>query len=89
LLKAPIRKGRQIYIFRNSCRRIYVKANIVGYSFAVVKGIKISSDKPSAELEPIRLAQGTTTTEEILVESEKARLSLKPIKRYLTWGKTR
>jgi len=49
-----------------------VRANVVGYNFTNVRGIILNSDKPAAILDPIKLSAGTTTTEEILVESEKS-----------------
>lgn len=59
----------------------FVKANIVGYSFAVVKGIKLDAGNSAIELEPIKLAQGTATTEEILVESEKSEIQFQADKK--------
>jgi outer membrane receptor protein involved in Fe transport len=49
-----------------------VRANFVGYSIMNVKGVTVSSDKPNVTLDPIKLTAGTTTTEEILVETEKS-----------------
>jgi outer membrane receptor protein involved in Fe transport len=49
-----------------------VRANFVGYSIMNFKGVTVSSDKPNVTLDPIKLTAGTTTTEEILVETEKS-----------------
>lgn len=53
-----------------------VRANLVGYSIMNVKGVTISADKPAVTLDPIKLTSGTTTTEEILVETEKSPIQI-------------
>ncbi len=63
-----------------------VKANLIGYSFANVRGITLSADKPDAVLDPIKLAAGTTTTEEILVESEKSAIQFEADKKVFNVG---
>jgi len=52
--------------------RFFIRANIVGYNFATVSGISINRDNKDITLDPIKLTQGTTTTEEIIVEDEKS-----------------
>src|SRR5690349_13542273 len=52
--------------------RYTVRANFIGYSTMNIKGVVVSSDKPEVTLDPIKLTSGTTTTEEILVETEKS-----------------
>lgn len=49
-----------------------VRANFIGYSTMNIKGVIISQDKAAVTLDPIKLTSGTTTTEEILVETEKS-----------------
>src|SRR5262245_3960441 len=63
-----------------------VRANLVGYSFAIVRGITLSAEKPDAVLDPIRLSAGTTTTEEILVESEKSAVQFQADKKIFNVG---
>ncbi|HEY3249688.1 MAG TPA: TonB-dependent receptor [Ignavibacteria bacterium] len=58
--------------------RFLLRANLVGYNFAVVSGITINKDNPSITLDPIKLSQGETTTEEIVVEGEKSLIEFKP-----------
>src|SRR6187401_1750761 len=54
-----------------------IRVNIVGYNKAVLKGIVISSDKPEAVLDPIKLKSGETETEEIVVEGERSAIEFK------------
>ena len=49
-----------------------VEVNIIGYSTAIVKGIEISSDNSKVDVKTVSLKQGITSTDEILVESEKS-----------------
>lgn len=63
-----------------------VRANLVGYSIMNVKGIIINSDKPIMTLEPIKLNPGTTTTEEILVETEKSAITFDGDKKVFNVG---
>jgi hypothetical protein len=49
-----------------------VRVSFVGYNIVNVRGVILSGDKPSSELQPVNLNAGTATTEEILVESEKS-----------------
>src|SRR4030095_12764810 len=63
-----------------------LRANLVGYSISNVKGIVLSQEKPSADLDPIKLTSGTTTTEEILVESEKSPIQFEAGKKIFNVG---
>ncbi len=63
-----------------------VRANFVGYSTMNVKGVVVSSDKPSVTLDPIKITAGTTTTEEILVETEKSAIQFDGDKKIFNVG---
>lgn len=55
----------------------FLSASIVGYSSTLIKGIILSKDNPIFTTQ-IKLLSGETLTDEILVESEKSLVELKP-----------
>jgi outer membrane receptor protein involved in Fe transport len=67
--------------------RFYIKANLVGYNFALVSGILINRESKEVTIDPIRLGQGETTTEEIIVEGEKSLIEFRPDKRVFNVAK--
>ncbi len=67
--------------------RYYLKANLVGYNLSVVSGITINPNSLSVTLDPIKLSTGTTTIDEIVVESEKSSIEFKPDKKVFNVGK--
>lgn len=67
--------------------RFYIKANLVGYNFAVVSGLAINREQKEIKLDPIKLGQGETTTEEIVVEGEKSMIELRPDKKVFNVAK--
>lgn len=67
--------------------RFYIKANLVGYNAAVISGVSINPGSLTLTLEPIKLSTGNTTTDEILVESEKSQIEFRPDKKVFNIGK--
>ncbi|MBL8016763.1 MAG: TonB-dependent receptor [Ignavibacteria bacterium] len=67
--------------------RYYLKASLVGYNFAVVSGITVNPNSVDVTVEPIKLSTGGTSTEEIVVESEKSQIEFKPDKKVFNVGK--
>jgi len=67
--------------------KFILRANLAGYNFATVSGITINRDSKDITLDPIILSQGTTTTEEILVEEEKSIIEFKPDKKVFNVSK--
>lgn len=67
--------------------RYYIKVNLVGYNFSVVSGININPNNLSLTLDPVKLSTGTTTTDEIVVESEKSQIEFRPDKKVFNVGK--
>ncbi|MEO8512014.1 MAG: TonB-dependent receptor [Ignavibacteria bacterium] len=67
--------------------RYYIKANLVGYNFSMVSGVTINPENLNAVIEPIKLSTGSTTTEEIVVESEKSLIEFKPDKKVFNVSK--
>jgi outer membrane receptor protein involved in Fe transport len=65
----------------------YLRANLVGYNSAVVSGISISSQNKNIVLNQITLSTSTTTTEEIVVESEKSMIEFRPDKKIFNVSK--
>lgn len=65
----------------------YIRANLVGYNFAVVSGVQITDAQSVVAINPIKLGQGETTTEEIVVEGEKSLIEFKPDKRVFNVSK--
>lgn len=61
--------------------RFLLRANVVGYNFSMVSGITINKDNPSVHLDPIKLSQGETSTEEIVVEDVKPDIEVHPDKK--------
>src|SRR5688572_1367390 len=49
-----------------------VRVSFVGYNIVSVKGISLTQEKPETALETVGLSSGSTTTEEILVETQKS-----------------
>lgn len=65
----------------------YIKANLVGYNAAIVSGISITDAKKDITLNPVKLGQGETTTEEIVVEGEKSMFEFRPDKKVFNVAK--
>ncbi|MBZ0203564.1 MAG: TonB-dependent receptor [Ignavibacteria bacterium] len=65
----------------------FLRSNLVGYNFAVVSGLSVTADNQNITLQPIKLITGTTTTEEIVVESEKSFIEFKPDKKVFNVSK--
>ena len=61
--------------------RYYLKASLVGYSSAIAGGITITQSGTAVNLDPIKLSSSETSTEEIVVESEKPAVEFKPDKK--------
>ncbi len=68
--------------------KYYIKANLVGYSFAVISGINITPENLALTLDPIKLSSGSTTTEEIVVEGEKSLFEFKADKKVFNVSKS-
>lgn len=67
--------------------RYYLKANLVGYNYSIVSGITINPNSLNVTVDPIKLSTGTTTTDEIVVESEKSQIEFRPDKKVFNVGK--
>lgn len=67
--------------------RYFLRANLVGYNFAVVSGITLNPNSTVINLDPVKLSTGTTTTEEIVVESEKSMIEFRPDKKIFNVSK--
>ncbi|HWA07697.1 MAG TPA: TonB-dependent receptor [Ignavibacteria bacterium] len=67
--------------------KFYLKANLVGYNLSVVSGVTINPNNLTVALEPIKLSSGNTTTDEIVVESEKSQIEFRPDKKVFNVGK--
>ncbi len=67
--------------------KYFLKANLVGYNILVISGITVNPNSLVVTLEPIKLSSGTTTTEEIVVESEKSQIEFHPDKKVFNVGK--
>ena len=67
--------------------RYYLKANLVGYNLSIVSGVTINPNNLSVALEPIKLSSGNTTTDEIVVESDKSQIEFRPDKKVFNVGK--
>jgi ferric enterobactin receptor len=67
--------------------KYYLKANLAGYNFSVVSGIAINPNSLNVALEPIKLSSSATTTEEIVVESDKSQIEFRPDKKVFNVGK--
>lgn len=65
----------------------YAEINLVGYSTAVVRGIKITADKPNANIGSVELKAGETVTDEILVEEEAPDVQITAEKKIFNVGK--
>jgi outer membrane receptor protein involved in Fe transport len=61
--------------------RFMLRANVVGYNFSMVSGITINKDNPIVNLDPIKLSQGETSTDEIVVEDVKPDIEVHPDKK--------
>lgn len=57
-----------------------VLVELTGYSKSYVRGITLDAGNPTASLD-VKLKSGTTTTDEIVVESEKSDIEFKPDRR--------
>ncbi len=66
--------------------RYYLKANLVGYNYSIVSGITINPNSLNVMVDPIKLSTGTTT-DEIVVESEKSQIEFRPDKKVFNVGK--
>lgn len=67
--------------------RYYLKAALVGYNYSIVSGITVNPNSLNVTVEPIKLSTGTTTTDEIVVESEKSQIEFHPDKKVFNVGK--
>jgi len=67
--------------------RYYLRANLVGYNFAVVSGVTLNRNSTVINLDPVKLSTGSTTTEEIVVESEKSMIEFRPDKKIFNVSK--
>ena len=67
--------------------RYYLKANLVGYNYSIVSGITLNPNTVIVSLDPIKLSTGSTTTDEIVVESEKSDIEFRPDKKVFNVGK--
>ncbi len=66
--------------------RYKIEVNLVGYSIATVSGIMVSPKNETVILDPIKLKQGTTTTEEIEVTGTRSYMQLEPDKKVFNVG---
>ena len=67
--------------------RYYLKASLVGYNSLVVSGVTVNPNSTVVTLDPIQLTTGGTSTEEIVVESEKSQIEFRPDKKVFNVGK--
>lgn len=67
--------------------RYYIKASLVGYNLSILSGVAINPNSLSVTLDPIKLSTGSTTTDEIVVESEKSFIEFKPDKKVFNVSK--
>ncbi|NOS85844.1 MAG: TonB-dependent receptor [Ignavibacteria bacterium] len=67
--------------------RYYLKASLVGYNVSIISGVTINPNSLAVTLEPVKLSSGNTTTEEIVVESEKSQIEFHPDKKVFNVGK--
>ena len=67
--------------------RYYLRANIVGYNFAVISGIAVNPNSVNVTLDPVKLSSSSTTTEEIVVEGEKSMIEFRPDKKVFNVSK--
>ncbi|HRI85434.1 MAG TPA: TonB-dependent receptor [Ignavibacteria bacterium] len=70
------------FSFKNLPDGVYnIKIELIGYSKAHIRGIKISASELKTELAPVKLNSGETTTEEINVEAERSAIEFKADKK--------
>ena len=67
--------------------RYYLRANLVGYNFAVISGITVNPNSINVILDPVKLSSSSTTTEEIIVEGEKSMIEFRPDKKVFNISK--
>ncbi|MBK9330904.1 MAG: carboxypeptidase regulatory-like domain-containing protein [Ignavibacteria bacterium] len=73
------------FSFKNLPDEVYnIKIDLIGYSKAHIRGIKISAAEQKIALDPVKLNSGETTTEEINVEAERSAIEFKADKKYST-----
>ncbi len=65
-----------------------LEANFVGYSIAMVNKILVSPKNTDVVLDTIKLTQGSTTTEEIVVESQRSVIEFTPEKKIFNVSET-
>lgn len=65
----------------------YIKVSLVGYNLSIISGVTLSDAKTSITIDPVKLSSGSTTTEEIVVESEKSLIEFKPDKKVFNVSK--
>jgi len=63
-----------------------VEINYIGYSIANVNKVSVSANKPNVILDTVKLRQGSATTEEIDVTSERSSIELLPDKKVFNVG---
>ena len=70
------------FSFKNLPDEVYnIKIDLIGYSKAHIRGIKISAAEQKIALDPVKLNSGETTTEEINVEAERSAIEFKADKK--------
>jgi hypothetical protein len=67
--------------------KFYLRINLVGYNFASVTNVQITAEQKEVVVNPVKLGQGETTTEEIIVEGEKSLIEFRPDKRIFNVSK--
>ncbi len=63
-----------------------VEINYIGYSITTMNKVSVLSGKPDVVLDPVKLKQGSATTEEIEVTSERSSVELLPDKKVFNVG---
>lgn len=66
--------------------RYKVEVNLVGYSVVTVSGVMVTPKNPEVTLDPVKLKQGTTTTEEIEVTGTRSYMQIEPDKKVFNVG---
>src|SRR5437868_7844337 len=63
-----------------------IEINYIGYNIAVINRVAITANKPNVILDTVKLRQGSATTEEIEVTSERSSMELLPDKKVFNVG---
>ena len=64
----------------------YISVNFIGYSTAVIRGIKVNPKNQTADVGEIKLKSGETVTDEIVVEGEKSEIQFTAEKKVFNVG---